>query len=83
MTDHLRMKGRKIRISFDLFWSVEDECYIATVAGFPDPAGLLGISGLGKEPKYALYELSIALTGALEVLNDRPFADEGEGRADD
>lgn len=69
MIDHLRMKGKDLRVKIDLFWSAEDECYIAVVTD-SQPETVHGISAFGDEPRYALYELSIALTTALEVVND-------------
>ena len=46
--------------SFHLFWSKEDEAYIATVLGFK------GVSAHGETPQEALQEVMVALELVIE-----------------
>lgn len=48
------------RYSFHLFWSDEDECYIATVPGFKY------VSAHGETPEEALQEIQTALQLVIE-----------------
>ena len=50
--------------SVDIFWSDEDECFIAISGVFP------GVSAHGDSRLEALKELEIAVSGAEEILRE-------------